>query len=60
VEKLIADLFSGAEVIRSAGSHRVVPTLTTMQQVVIGGQRFPLLERLLKKKVESKGSGINY
>ena len=52
VEKLIADLFSGAEVIRSAGSHRVVPTLTTMQQVVIDGQRFPLLERLLKKKVE--------
>ena len=52
VEKLIADLFSGAEVIRSAGSHRVVPTLTTMQQVVIDGVRFPLLERLLKKKVE--------
>ena len=52
VEKLIADLFSGAEVIRSAGSHRVVPTLTTLQQLVIDGQRFPLLERLLKKKVE--------
>ena len=52
VEKLIADLFSGAEVIRSAGSHRVVPTLTTTQQVVIDGVRFPLLERLLKKKVE--------
>jgi superfamily II DNA/RNA helicase len=52
VEKLIADLFSGAEVIRSAGSHRVVPTLTTLQQLVIDGQRFPLLERMLKKKVE--------
>ncbi|PAZ02251.1 MAG: RNA helicase [Spartobacteria bacterium AMD-G5] len=52
VEKLIADLFSGAEVIRSTGSHRVVPTLTTLQQLVIDGQRFPLLERLLKKKVE--------
>jgi superfamily II DNA/RNA helicase len=52
VEKLITDLFSGAEVIRSAGSHRVVPTLTTLQQLVIDGQRFPLLERLLKKKVE--------
>ena len=52
VEKLIADLYSGAEVIRSAGSHRVVPTLTTLQQLVIDGQRFPLLERLLKKKVE--------
>ena len=52
VEKLIADLFAGAEVIRSHGSHRVVPTLTTTRQVVEGGKRFPLLERLLGKKVE--------
>ena len=52
VEKLIADLFAGAEVIRSQGSHRVVPTLTTTQQLVVGGKRFPLLERLLGKKVE--------
>jgi superfamily II DNA/RNA helicase len=52
VEKLIADLFDGAEVIRSQGSHRVVPTLTTTQMAVVGGKRFPLLERLLGKKVE--------
>ena len=52
VEKLIADLFSGAEVIRSQGSHRIVPTLTTTQLQVIGGKRFPLLERLLGKKVD--------
>ena len=52
VEKLIADLFTGAEVIRSQGSHRVVPTLTTTQLPVVGGKRFPLLERLLDKKVE--------
>jgi superfamily II DNA/RNA helicase len=52
VEKLIADLFAGAEVIRSQGSHRVVPTLTTSQLEVVGGKRFPLLERLLGKKVE--------
>ena len=52
VETLIADLFNGAEVFRSAGSHRVVPTLTTTQQTVVGGKRFPLLERLLGKKVE--------
>jgi ATP-dependent RNA helicase RhlE len=52
VEKLIADLFVGAEVIRSQGSHRVVPTLTTTQQMVVGGKRFPLLERLLGMKVE--------
>jgi superfamily II DNA/RNA helicase len=52
VEKLIAELFAGAEVIRSQGSHRVVPTLTTTQLTVVGGKRFPLLERLLGKKVE--------
>jgi superfamily II DNA/RNA helicase len=52
VEKLIADLFAGAEVIRSQGSHRVVPTLTTTQLAVVGGKRFPLLQRLLDKRVE--------
>ena len=52
VEKLITELFAGAEVIRSQGSHRVVPTLTTTQQMVVGGKRFPLLEQLLGKKVE--------
>jgi len=52
VEKLIADLFSDAKVIRSLGSHRVVASLTTTQETVVGGKRFPLLERLLDKKVE--------
>jgi superfamily II DNA/RNA helicase len=52
VEKLIADLFTDAEVIRSQGSHKVVPTLTTSHLLVVGGKRFPLLERLLDKKVE--------
>ena len=52
VEKLIADLFTDAEVIRSQGSHKVVPTLTTSHLPVVGGKRFPLLERLLDKKVE--------
>lgn len=52
VEKLIADLFADAEVIRSLGSHRVVASLTTTQETVVGGKRFPLLERLLDKKVE--------
>ncbi|MCE9587860.1 MAG: DEAD/DEAH box helicase [Verrucomicrobia bacterium] len=52
VEKLIADLFASAEVIRSLGSHRVVASLTTTQETVVGGKRFPLLERLLDKKVE--------
>jgi len=52
VEKLIVDLFADAEVIRSLGSHRVVASLTTTQETVVGGKRFPLLERLLDKKVE--------
>jgi len=52
VQKLIAELFVGAEVIRSQGSHRVVPTLTTTQQMVVGGKRFPQLEQILAKKVE--------
>ncbi len=52
VEQLIEELFSEAEMIRSEGSHRVVSTLTTTRQTVVDGKRFPLLERLLGKKVE--------
>ncbi|MEI6323593.1 MAG: DEAD/DEAH box helicase [bacterium] len=52
VEQLIEELFSDAEMIRSEGSHRVVSTLTTTRQTVVDGKRFPLLERLLGKKVE--------
>jgi superfamily II DNA/RNA helicase len=52
VEELIGTLFSDAEVIRSEGSHRVVPGLKTINETVLDGKRFPLLERLLAKKVE--------
>lgn len=52
VTQLIKELFSEAEIIRSEGSHRVVSTLTTTRQTVKDGKRFPLLERLLGKKVE--------
>lgn len=52
VEQLIEELFSEAEMIRSEGSHRVVSTLTTTRQTVVDGKRFPLLDRLLGKKVE--------
>ncbi len=52
VEQLIEELFSQSEIIRSEGSHRVVATLTTTRQTVVDGKRFPLLERLLGKKVE--------
>jgi len=52
VEKLVAELFTEAEVIRSQGSHRVVASLTTTNQKVVDGKRFPLLESLLGKKVQ--------
>lgn len=52
VQKLMNQLFSGAEVIRSEGSHHVVPTLNTENLTVINGKRFPLLEDLLAKKVQ--------
>ena len=51
VQTLMTDLFSGAEVLRSQGSHRVVPTLTTQNREVIDGKRFPLLEKLLSENV---------
>lgn len=47
VQDLIAELFSKAEVIRSKGSSRVVPTLTTINRLVVNGKRFPLLEEIL-------------
>ncbi|MBX9766354.1 MAG: DEAD/DEAH box helicase, partial [Bdellovibrionales bacterium] len=52
VQDLISRLFSSAEVIRSRGSSRVVPTLTTMNRVVIDGKRFPVLETILSKPVK--------
>jgi len=52
VQTLMNKLFAGAELIRSEGSHQVVPTLTTINLNVPDGKRWPFLEDLLKKKVE--------
>ncbi|MBT9557556.1 MAG: DEAD/DEAH box helicase [Myxococcales bacterium] len=52
VQTLIAQLFKGAEVIRSGGAHQVVPTLLTSNRLVAGGDRSPLLSRVLQEKVE--------
>ena len=52
VQELITKLFAKAEVIRTAGSHRVVPTLSTQNLKVVYGKRFPLLQRLLSTKVK--------
>ncbi len=54
VQALIVNLFSGATVIRSQGSHRLVPTLTTENRKVFDGKRFPILESLLAKAVEGE------
>lgn len=50
-QALLTQLFDKAEVIRSEGSHRVVPTLVTQNRSVLNGKRFPLLEELLEKPV---------
>jgi len=47
VQNLMTGLFSGVEVFRSRGSHRVVPTLTTLNRTVLNGKRFPLLKEIL-------------
>ncbi len=52
VEELVAKLFSGAEVVRSEGSHQTVSGLTTKNLDVPNGKRFPMLEALLDKAVE--------
>jgi ATP-dependent RNA helicase RhlE len=52
VQKLMNKLFSDAEVIRTQGSSRLVPTLTTMNRNVENGKRFPLLESILAKPVK--------
>lgn len=51
VQELINKLFAGADLIKTAGHHKVVPTLTTVNRNVIDGKRFPLLEALLKETV---------
>ncbi len=52
VQHLMDQLFAGVEVIRSAGSHRVVPTLTTVNHPVPDGTRFPHLEKILSAPVK--------
>jgi ATP-dependent RNA helicase RhlE len=51
VQKLMTELFTKAEVIRSEGNHRVPQSLTTVNRDVINGKRMPLLESLLNESV---------
>ncbi len=52
VQSLISELFSDAEIIETQGRHRLVSTLVTENLTVPNGQRFPLLESVLKDKVD--------
>jgi ATP-dependent RNA helicase RhlE len=51
VQDLIGKLFTGAEVIRSEGSHRVVATLKTINRPVANGKRLPHLRVLMTDPV---------
>ncbi len=50
-QALIKNRFHTAEVVRSAGSHRTVATLTTLNRLVDGGKREPLLRQVLGEAV---------
>jgi ATP-dependent RNA helicase RhlE len=54
VQELMNELFTGVDVIRSQGSHKVVPSLTTQNLKVLDGKRIPLLEQIV---VGSKAGG---
>lgn len=53
VQELMNKLFSGAELIRSKGSHQTVPSLTTVNLKVVNGKRFPVLENVLSKRTSA-------
>ncbi|MEQ1506772.1 MAG: DEAD/DEAH box helicase [Myxococcota bacterium] len=53
VEAQIVGLFHKPPfVVRTKGSHRVVPTLTTVNRKVVDGKRFDLLEQVLREPCE--------
>lgn len=51
VQELMNSLFSKAEVIRTSQSGKVVESLTTKNETVIDGLRWPVFEKLIKQKV---------
>jgi superfamily II DNA/RNA helicase len=52
VQKVMTDLFSDAEVVRSNGSSKVVATLKTINRNVVDGDRIPLLVAALSEPVQ--------
>ncbi len=51
VQAMMNSLFAKAEVVRSSGSGKVVKSLTTLNQTIMDGIRWPEFEKLLKKNV---------
>lgn len=52
VQKLMDSLFVGAELVKTSGSGKKVKTLTTKNEVVLDGKRWPLFEKLIKTPVQ--------
>ena len=52
VQDLIDKLFAKVKVLKSKGSHRVVPTLKTRNEIIEKGYRFPVILDLLRKKTK--------
>jgi ATP-dependent RNA helicase RhlE len=52
IQALIQEMFSHAELIETAGHHRQIATLITVNRSVPNGIRFPLLEEVLAEPVE--------
>lgn len=52
VRALVAELFGEVELVETAGRHRLVPTLATVNLEVPGGRRFPLLEQVLAEPID--------
>ncbi len=50
VQTLMNELFQKVEIARTSGSHKVVPTLKTINRRIENGERFPVLESLLDKE----------
>lgn len=59
VEALIPELFHHPPpIVKTAGSHRVVPTLVTDHRRVVDGKRFEVLVQLLREPSEASGTLI--
>jgi len=52
VQELMHKLFSEVTVFKSKGSHRLVSTLTTRNELIARGNRFPVICDVLKEKVK--------